>query len=88
MLQEAQHCAIQLEREKGKEKKKTYQGNARMTCYRCEKARKELASQGFLDLASFMALKRGRADRARYGGPNFDIENTFKGQSIDPMPPQ
>ena len=31
VLQVAQHCAIQVEREKWKEKKKTYQGNSRMT---------------------------------------------------------
>ena len=68
-LQEAQHCAIQLERERGKEQKKTYQGNLRPTHYHFEKACKELASQGVLDFASFMALKRETA----VSGPREDI---------------
>jgi hypothetical protein len=65
-LQEAQRLAIQLEREKESQKRntpKTYLGNSKRTLYRCEKARKALASQGFLDIGSFLALKKEERDR-------------------------
>jgi hypothetical protein len=65
-LQEAQRLAIQLEREKESQKRntpKTYLGNSKRTLYRREKARKALASQGFLDIGSFLALKKEERDR-------------------------
>ena len=36
---------------------KTYQGNSKKTLSRCENTWKALASKGFLDIATFMALK-------------------------------
>src|SRR6266702_4069133 len=60
MLQEAQQLAVWLERDKVRQKcktLKTYQGDSRMTLYHCEKVCKALASEGFLDIGSFMALK-------------------------------
>jgi len=59
-LQEAQQLAVQLERDKARQKRKTpktYQGDSRMMLYCREKVRKALASEGFLDIGSFMALK-------------------------------
>ncbi|KAH8989994.1 hypothetical protein EDB92DRAFT_1816970 [Lactarius akahatsu] len=61
-LQEAQKLAVQLERDEAQQNlkrktPKTYLGNSRMTLYRCEKACKLLASEGFLDIRSFMELK-------------------------------
>jgi hypothetical protein len=63
VLQEAQHCANQLELEKGKEKKKTYLDNSKTTHYHHAKTHKDLAAQGFLDIKSFLALKKEEAER-------------------------
>jgi hypothetical protein len=79
VLQEAQRRAVQLEKEKSEQKRKTlktYLCNSRTTRYCREKARKELVSQGFPDIRSFMVLKgaekvgvrlegEGRANRVR-----------------------
>ena len=59
-LQRAQEIAVQIERDQKSQKRrtpKTYRGNSRTTLYRREKARKSLASKGYLDLGSFLALK-------------------------------
>ena len=59
-LQRAQEIAVQIERDQKCQKRrtpKTYRGNSRTTLYRREKAHKSLASKGFLDLGSFLALK-------------------------------
>ena len=59
-LQEAQRIAVQLEGDQTRKRKtpKTYQGNSRTTLYRHEKTQKVLASKGFLDIRSFLALKQ------------------------------
>ena len=60
MLQEAQRIAVEIKRHETEQKRKmpkTYRGNSKKTLYRREKARKALASKGFLDIASFIALK-------------------------------
>ncbi|KAH9012941.1 hypothetical protein EDB85DRAFT_1900022 [Lactarius pseudohatsudake] len=68
-LQEAQKVAIQLERDQAHQRRKTsktYRGNSRTTLFRREKARKVLASEGFLDIRSFMVLKeKEREERKR-----------------------
>ena len=59
-LREAQCLAIEIRKAKLKGKKKTpqtYLGNSKKTQQRREKARKVLASKGFLGIAPFMALK-------------------------------
>ena len=61
MLREAQHLTVQIKKDEQARKRKTpktYQGNSKKTQYRRQKARKALASKGFLDIGSFMALKR------------------------------
>ncbi|KAH8978506.1 hypothetical protein EDB86DRAFT_2836683 [Lactarius hatsudake] len=61
MLQEAQRLAVQIEKDEQAQKRKTpktYRGDSKKTQYRREKARKDLASKGFLNLVSFMALKK------------------------------
>ncbi|KAH8987499.1 hypothetical protein EDB86DRAFT_3082231 [Lactarius hatsudake] len=67
-LQEAQKVAVQLERDHTHQKRKTpkmYRGNSRMTLYCREKARKVLASEGFLDIKSFMVLKEKEQEERR-----------------------
>ncbi|KAH9017519.1 hypothetical protein EDB84DRAFT_1442767 [Lactarius hengduanensis] len=68
-LQEAQKVAIQLERDQAHQRRKTsktYRGNSRTTLFHREKARKVLASEGFLDIRSFMVLKeKEREERKR-----------------------
>src|SRR6266404_2756810 len=57
-LREAQCLAVKMRKGEGKRKTpRTYLGNSKKTQYRREKARKVLASKGFLSVASFMALK-------------------------------
>ncbi|KAH9011713.1 hypothetical protein EDB83DRAFT_2322154 [Lactarius deliciosus] len=63
-----------LEKEKANGKRKTpktYRGNSKKTLDRREKDRKALASQGFLDIASFMALKKKEKELESWG----DIED-------------
>ena len=60
MLWEAQCIAVEIKRHEVEQKKKmpkTYQGNSKKTLYRCENTWKALASKGFLDIVTFMALK-------------------------------
>ncbi|KAF8271279.1 hypothetical protein EI94DRAFT_1698238 [Lactarius quietus] len=81
MLQEAQRLAIRLEREKESQKRrtpKTYRGDSKRTLYRREKARKALASQGFLDIRSFLALKK---EERESGGQErgYDSERELEG---------
>ncbi|KAH9015545.1 hypothetical protein EDB85DRAFT_1898663 [Lactarius pseudohatsudake] len=73
-LQEARRRAIQLEKEKANGKRKTpktYRGNSKKTLDRRKKDRKALASHGFLDIASFMALKKKENELESWG----DIED-------------
>ena len=60
MLQEAQRIAVEIKRHEVEQKRKmlkTYQGNSKKTLYHCEHTWETLASKGFLDIATFMALK-------------------------------
>ncbi|KAH9039245.1 hypothetical protein EDB85DRAFT_2141193 [Lactarius pseudohatsudake] len=66
-LREAQCLAVQIKKDEEKQKQKTlktYLGNSKKSQYCCEKAQKALASQGFLDIASFMALKKHEREEA------------------------
>ena len=59
-LREAQRLAIEIRKAELKGKKKTpwmYLGNSKKTQQCHEKARKVLASKGFLGISPFMALK-------------------------------
>ncbi|KAF8269411.1 hypothetical protein EI94DRAFT_1699512 [Lactarius quietus] len=80
-LQEVQRLAIQLEREKEGQKQrtpKTYWGDLKRTLYCHEKACKALASQGFLDIRSFLALKK---EEQESGGQErgYDSERELEG---------
>ncbi|KAH9014698.1 hypothetical protein EDB84DRAFT_1568033 [Lactarius hengduanensis] len=73
-LQEAWRQAIQLEKEKANGKRKmpkTYRGNSKKTLDRREKDHKALASHRFLNIASFMALKKKENELESWG----DIED-------------
>jgi hypothetical protein len=68
-LQEAQHRTVEVEREIAKGKQKTpkmYRRNSKKTLSCCEKTRKDLASCGFHDVFSFLAMKE--KERASRGG--------------------
>ncbi|KAH9003937.1 hypothetical protein EDB84DRAFT_1573210 [Lactarius hengduanensis] len=86
-LQEAQKLAVQLERDKAQQKRKTpkmYWGNSRMTLYRHEKARKVLASEGFLGIRSFMELKeREREERERSSNTSVTADRTMSGGPME-----
>ncbi|KAH9020180.1 hypothetical protein EDB85DRAFT_2153227 [Lactarius pseudohatsudake] len=86
-LQEAQKLAVQLERDKAQQKRKTpktYRGNSRMTLYHREKARKVLASEGFLDIRSFMELKeREREERERLSNTSATADRTMSGGPME-----
>lgn len=53
-----------------------YLGNSKKTQYHCEKAQKALASQGFLDVAFFMALKKLEREEVR-------MQETHKSANLD-----
>ncbi|KAH8990069.1 hypothetical protein EDB92DRAFT_1816923 [Lactarius akahatsu] len=92
-LQEAQKLTVQLERDEAQQNlkhktPKTYRGSLRMTLYCHKKARKLLASEGFLDIRSFMELKEreqeereclsntaATADQTMSGGPMEENED-------------
>ena len=60
MLREAQRIAVEIKRREVEQKRKTpktYRGNSKKTLSCRENTRKALASKGFLDIATFMALK-------------------------------
>ena len=59
-LKEAQRIAVQLEGDQTRKRKipKTYRGDSRTTLYCREKAQKALASKGFLDIRTFLAMKQ------------------------------
>ncbi|KAI9444313.1 hypothetical protein H4582DRAFT_2071878 [Lactarius indigo] len=102
VLQEAQGLTVQLESDMAHQKCKTpkmYQGNSRTMLYHCEMARKGLASQGFLDIRSFMALKEKEreehegssdvpviADQMTPGGPMINEEDEGDNDEIVILP--
>jgi hypothetical protein len=70
-LQEAQRRAVQLESELAKTKRrtpKTYRGDSKRTLHRRDVARKALASRGFHDPFTFMALKEKNISQQRDPG--------------------
>ena len=80
-LQEAQLCAVQLESEEAAKKRKTlktYLGKLKKNQLHHDKACKVLASQGFHDVFTFMALKQRAAICSCRGGLE-DYENTGLG---------
>ncbi|KAH9014045.1 hypothetical protein EDB85DRAFT_2157659 [Lactarius pseudohatsudake] len=85
-LQEAQKVAIQLERDQAHQRRKTsktYRGNSRTTFFRREKARKVLASEGFLDIRSFMVLKeKEREERKRSSDTPVITDRMTSGGSV------
>ena len=87
-LQDAQQRAIQLEKEQAKQKKKTpktYLGNLAKTLAHCEKARQVLASQGFHDVFSFMAMKE-RDKEAMRGCVELDDPSSAVGSLAESSP--
>ena len=87
-LQDAQQRAIQLEKEQAKQKKKTpktYLGNSAKTLARREKARQVLASQGFHDVFSFMAMKE-RDKEAMRGCVELDDPSSAVGSLAESSP--
>jgi len=67
-LREAQHLAIEIKKDEKRGKKKipqTYPGNSKKTQQCHEKARKDLASKGFLGIVPFMALKEVSGSTSR-----------------------
>jgi hypothetical protein len=70
-LQEAQHCAVQLESELAKTKcrmLKMYRGDSKQTLHCHNVAHKALSLQGFHDLFTFMALKEKNISQQRDPG--------------------
>jgi len=80
-LREAQCLSIKIKNTEQKGKKKvpqTYLHNSKKTQYRREKAWKDLASKGFLDIASFMALNSQWVE-SQANNRNTDLELKHQG---------